>query len=249
MIRKIVFLSILFLSIVCFSWYILDYKDSVERTLGVKQEAGLKRVSGFENFYNFDYLIGSSDKVFLYTNLENLSGKELKDKYNCSYLVNGGFYDHDFKPIGFLLSEGEVLSPWQKNRLFNGVFSVNRIGTARITRVVPDDPLRLALQSGPVVFENGAKVYLKSSIAFERRVLVGVTGDNTPVFLVFWSEKNFFGGPALEELPYLIEKINKDFNLNIADALNLDGGTASVFYGDAINLSEASKINSFFCIR
>lgn len=250
MIRKVTFLFVFFLlSIVLVFYFFKKEGNPTEKTLGIKQEIVFKKVRGFENIYNFDYLVVSPDRVFLYSNLDGLSGKELKSKYDCVYLVSGGFYNLDFKPIGLLLSENEELSSWQKNRLLNGIFSINKLGTPRITRFVPQDPLRLALQAGPLVFENGTRVSLKSSVAFERRVVVGVTGDNNPVFLVFWSENNSFGGPALEELPYLIEAANESFDLNIADALNLDGGTASIFYGESVNLTEANKVGSFFCVR
>lgn len=232
-----------------FSSFFIGKIKSHNRTLGIKKEIEFKKVAGFENIYNFDYVIVNPSRVFLYLNDDKISGSKIKEEFDCIYLVNGGFYDSEFRPIGLFVSEGKEMSPWQKNRLFNAVFSINFFDTARITRDVPRDPLRVALQAGPLVFENGEKVVIKSSASFERRVIVGVTGDNQPVFLVFWSQDNFLRGPLLEELPYLIEEINKNFDLNIADAINLDGGSASAFYGDSLALGETSLLRSFFCLR
>jgi len=80
-------------------------------------------------------------------------------------------------------------------------------------------------------------------------VVVAVSGENKPFFFVFYDETNFLDGPTLEELPDLINKINQDYSLGIADALNLDGGTASLFFSGRINLNEAAKVGSVFCIR
>ncbi len=250
MIKKLIFGIFIFLSFALLSFYFLNTsKKFQEKTLGTKQEIEFRKIVGFNDVYNFDYIIVDSNRVFLYPNENKLSGSEVEDKFGCSYLINGGFYDPYFKPIGLLISEGKEISPWQKNRLFNAVFSINRFDTARITREVPQDPLRVALQSGPLVFENGRKIAIKSSAVFERRVVVGVTGENKPVFLVFWSQDNFLKGPSLEEVPYLIEEINKGFDLNIADAVNLDGGTASFFYNYNLKLGEVKPVANFFCIR
>ncbi len=248
MFKKLILGTAVFLFFVFSSFYFLLREKPEEKTLGIKQEIESKKVNGFGDVYNFDYIITDSERVFLYFNYEKLSGSAIKDKYGCNYLVSGGFYDSNFKPIGLLISQGKEISPWQENRLFNAVFSINLLDIARITQEVPKDPLRVALQSGPLIFENGGKIALRSSAVFERRVVLGITGENRPVFLVFWSQNNFLKGPMLEELPFLIEEINEIFGLNIADAMNLDGGTASFFYGDSLVLGEVSTVGSFFCI-
>lgn len=221
------------------------------KTLGVKEENGVLQLIEIPNVsYYFDYFEADPDKLFLFGNFEKGERTEnLKSEFNCRNLTNGGFYDDKFRPIGLFISEYEEVSPWQKNQLFNGVFSINTFGTPRITRERPRDSLRLALQSGPLVFENGSKVVFKSSLDHSRRVVVAVTGENKPLFLVFYSIKNFIEGPTLDELPVLIEKINADLKLGIADALNLDGGTASAFYSERISLTELVKIGSVLCVK
>ena len=221
------------------------------KTLGAKEENKASRLLEIPNArYYFDYFEADPDKLFLFGNFEKgEKAEDIKLRFNCQNLTNGGFYDDKFKPIGLFISEYEELSPWQKNQLFNGVFSINMFGTPRITRERPRDSLRLALQSGPLVFENGGKVVFKSSEDHSRRVVVAVTGENKPLFLVFYSINNFIEGPTLDELPVLIEKINADLKLGIADALNLDGGNASAFYSDNLMVSETTRVGSFFCVK
>ncbi len=249
MIKRLILAALFFLVFLfLISGFLIKNKPE-EKTLGIKQEFYNKQVRGFDNVYNFDYVIADSEKVFLYFNSERLPGNVIKDRFGCSYLISGGFYDPNFKPIGLLISEGREVSSWQKNQLFNGIFSINHFDTARITREVPQDSLRVALQAGPLVFENGKRVIYKSSVVFERRIVLGVTGENKPIFLAFWSQENFLKGPTLEEISYLIEKINREFGLNIADAMNLDGGTASFFFGNELVLGEVNLVASFFCVK
>jgi uncharacterized protein YigE (DUF2233 family) len=235
-------------------FYFIKNKNTLpvgEKTLGAKEESvSFLTVKAPSGDYNFDYFEADSRRLFLFSNFDEGEKTDfIKEKFECKYLSSAGFYNEDFKPIGLFISEYQENSSWGKNNIFNAIFSINDFDTPRITRNLPSDRLRLALQSGPIVFENGSKVIFKSSASFERRVVLGVTGDNKPIFFVFWSFDNFFKGPSLEDLPHIIEYINNNFNLNIADAINLDGGTASSFYGPHVILKEVSKVGGFFCLK
>jgi uncharacterized protein YigE (DUF2233 family) len=224
-------------------------KTEETKTLGAREENKTSQLIEIQGTsYYFDYFEADPNKLFLFANFEKgEKAEDSKARFNCRNLANGGFYDEKFRPIGLFISEYKEISSWQKNRLFNGVFSINMFGTSRITREPPRDPLRIAVQSGPLVFENGGKVTFRSSRDYSRRVVVAVTSENKPLFIVFYSPSNFLEGPKLDELPLLIEKINSSSYLSIADALNLDGGTASAFYSDNFGLGEVSKVGSFFC--
>ena len=128
--------------------------------------------------------------------------------------------------------------------------SVNELGTPRITREVPEDPLVNAVQTGPVVFENGAVTklsFVRDSAS--RRVIAAVSGENELIFMVFYTQDSAFSGPLLAELPEGVAKLNVEENLGIADAINLDGGSASAFAIPGFSLTEASPVGSFFCAR
>lgn len=181
---------------------------------------------------------------------EKLAGKEIIYRNSCNFLVSAGFYSKDEKPIGLFISDGKTLSSWQKNPLFNGIFSVNYLDTPRITRELPADPLRIAVQAGPLLKENAS--YLKLSLKNdgpERRVLVATTGENKTLFLVVYSNESVFVGPKLSDLPEVLKIFEEKAEITLADALNLDGGTASVFYSKDVSLEEASSVGAFFCLK
>ncbi|BCX14940.1 MAG: hypothetical protein KatS3mg088_623 [Patescibacteria group bacterium] len=244
------FTALYFGNKVFFKSPVVGNDDKEDKILGLKEESPALKVKIDSSEYFFDYFLADPEKLFLFPNFSSGDkGEYLKEKFSCKNVINGGFYDENFRPIGLFISEYGEISPWRKNQLFNGIFSVNIFDTPRITREKPRDSLRIAVQSGPLLFENGSVVNIRSNYNHERRVVVAVTGENKVVFLVFWGINNLLEGPTLEELPALIEKITNDFNLGIADAINLDGGTASLFYSDKTTLSEISKVGSIFCTR
>ena len=76
-----------------------------------------------------------------------------------------------------------------------------------------------------------------------------ITGDNTLYFIIIYNENQVFDGPFLQDMPSVMSEIQKETGIVFADAINLDGGTASTFYSDEVNLSEMSPVGSFFCIK
>jgi uncharacterized protein YigE (DUF2233 family) len=178
------------------------------------------------------------------------TSKSAFEENGCETLINGGFYGRDNAPIGYFVADGQELSGFRQNKLFDGVLSVNEFGTPRITRKAPSDPLVSAVQTGPIVFENGLKVPLSiMRDRPDRRMLAAVTGVNELIFITFYSPESSFSGPRLAELPDAISKLNEAEELNIADAVNLDGGSASAFITAEISLTEASPVGSFFCVK
>lgn len=169
---------------------------------------------------------------------------------SCKQMFNGGFYDVDSTAIGLVVSEREELSPYRRNNLLNGIMSVNEMDTPRITRSVPSDPLVNAVQSGPVIWENGSELTVNvKNDENARRIVGAVTGSNELVFIALYNPKSVFLGPKLSELPGLISSLNTEYDLNIADAVNLDGGSASVFITPDFSLSEISSVGSFWCVK
>ncbi len=82
-----------------------------------------------------------------------------------------------------------------------------------------------------------------------RRTIAAKTRDNTYVFLTVYDENSVFGGPLLSDLPSAVEEISNREEFRIADAINLDGGSASAFYNGDANLSELTSVGSIFCIK
>ena len=82
-----------------------------------------------------------------------------------------------------------------------------------------------------------------------RRVLVSLNEQGEIVFFTVFDRDLVFQGPFLSELPKLLQLISSKLGIEIIDALNLDGGTASVFYSGDISLQELTNVGGFFCIK
>lgn len=188
------------------------------------------------------------EKLILIPNFEKpLTAREASIEYSCSKLANGGFYSKENSPIGLFMNDEGILSPFQKNNLFNGVVSVNALETPRITRIQPKDVLRIGLQTGPILKENAQFLTLSSSEDIARRTIAFTTGENKLYFAIIYDPKSSFIGPTLSDLPLVLEKFEEESGIVIADAVNLDGGSTSSFIDGDFSMSEISFSGSFFC--
>ena len=195
--------------------------------------------------------VKNADQITLDSNLvEKLPANKIQETQDCRYLINAGFYTMDDKPIGYFLSGGQVLRSEIASPTFNGFFSINDMATPRITNTLPLDHLRLALQSGPILIENSFSQKLSiNNDKPARRSIVATTGENNTVFIVIYDAGSQFNGPLLADLPEVLGVFQSEADIVLADALNLDGGTASAFYTPEVGLSELSPIGGYFCIR
>lgn len=196
----------------------------------------------------------STENVELIPNFsDKKTAKNVFRENSCSVLINAGFYQNDgvfSHPIGYFQSGDEVTSNYQDNKLFNGILSINSFDTPRITRNVPQDPLLLAVQTGPILKENGQIQDLNlARDKGSRRMIAAITGRNSLIFISIYSKDANLSGPYLEDLPNIIHEFENKTGVLLADAVNLDGGSASAFYANNFSLSEVSPIGSFFCVK
>lgn len=191
----------------------------------------------------------AGDQITLLPNFtDSETSRDLFTQNNCQVLVNGGFYSKTNQPIGLFLSEYDQISGYQNNSLFNGIVSVNDFDTPRITRNTPTDRLRLAIQTGPILIENASPRTLSiRNDSPNRRTVAAITGENKIFFLTIYDNDSFFSGPNLEDLPSVLEEFESQTGIEIADAINLDGGTASALQSNEVDINELSPIGSFFC--
>lgn len=216
-----------------------------------------KRASNFTFEYEGQKLtaswliVDSAEKIILYPNFsEKLTSQEAILKNNCNSLTSGGFYTEDDKPIALFISEGTMLRQSNSNNLANGFFTITYDGQTEISNSEPTGDIRIGLQSGPVFllnssFQNIASVNNEQA----RRIVVGLTAEDKIIFLVIYQNSSAFLGPKLADIPEVLELISDDTGLTLKDALNLDGGAASAFYGEDESLSELSLLGSYFCIK
>jgi hypothetical protein len=82
-----------------------------------------------------------------------------------------------------------------------------------------------------------------------RRIVAATTDNNQLIFMVFYRDSSQFQGPMLGLLPELISMFTRQTGIDIVDAINLDGGSASVFISNYDRLNELAHIGSYFCIK
>lgn len=195
--------------------------------------------------------VESAENIRLGSNLtEKLSSNELFKQINCSVLISGGFYTKEYTPVGFFVEEGNLSKNFLTNDLFDGVFSINFSLTPRITREVPKDDLKYAIQSGPILIENAKAQNLSiRNDKPERRVVAAITGDNQVIYMIIYKETSKLIGPFLAELPEVLRLWQNKTGILLADAINLDGGSASAFISEEFRLTESSLLGSYFCIK
>ncbi len=199
--------------------------------------------------YYFSHLIiDQFEKLKLLPNFKDqLASIDLIDKHNCSVLVNAGFYSEDYKPLGWLVSEKTEISKPITSQLFNGFLSVNN-NRLSISSYLKDDS-KLGFQSGPILVQNSQPLSLKiRNDQLRRRIIAAQTKDGSLLFMVITSPDSLFLGPLLADTPKIVIAIASQLKTPIIHALNLDGGSASVFYNQKVHIKEFSPVGSFFCL-
>lgn len=221
--------------------------------LGISEESGNLHEFNFKGeAYAFDYFtVNDIDNLVLIPNFqEKSSAKDLMTDNKCRALASGGFYTKDRKPIGLFIYQGKKVRDKIENSLFNAILSINDFGIPRITRETPSGHLMTTVQTGPLLIENSFS--LKNNIKndeMKRRMVALVTSENKLMFLVIYNSRNVYSGPYLSDTPQILDLLNRKYDLEIADAVNLDGGSASAFYSEGTKLSELAFIGSAFCLK
>lgn len=182
--------------------------------------------------------------------IPNFADKESSEKVfldnNCKYGANGGFYTKEGGPLGLFAANGKIIGEELKSSTFNGFFW-GKGGNFWLELTVPRDleNVDFALQSGPLfdVGYSGKGSFLEEDQ--KRRVMVVDDNSGKFYFVAIIEKGNNFGGPKLSEIAEVL-RASKIANFN--RALNLDGGSASAFYGEnGEKFWEIVNVGSFFC--
>lgn len=203
------------------------------------------------------FKVENPQKISLISNFdEKLTVFEAVEKYQCKNLINGGFYIRTTQdssianlPIGLFLADDKKIGNFAQNSLFNGFFKISTDGVPSISSDSSIDNFRIALQSGPILFQDESPLNLRIiNDKPERRSVVILTKDNI-YFATFYDKTSAYLGPYLASLPQLVKLFSKEKKIKTVAALNLDGGTASSFHSEDFSLPELSPVGSFFCIK
>jgi uncharacterized protein YigE (DUF2233 family) len=152
--------------------------------------------------------------------LKNASADQFAEHSKALLSINGGFFDHDFKPLGLRITNNKLQNPI-KNISWWGIFYVknNRPYVTNVRNFNYDQDISFAVQSGPRLLINGRMPPLKPGIA--DRTALGITKDGQVIILVSTN-----AGMSTRDLAQLM----KAPPLSCTDAINLDGGSSSQLY-------------------
>lgn len=198
--------------------------------------------------YVYEYFeVKDISKLTLIANFMQKKTSELLIKENsCQYAINGGYYDKNDKPLGLFINSS-LKTQSIESALINGYLSISNKPT--ISFDPPDNPI-IALQTGPILIVDGKKLKLAiNNDEHARRMVAGISSKETLVFMTIYIPTSFVQGPQLEDLPDIIEQINKTLPNPLVSAINLDGGNASMFKNKDVYIPEVLPIGSLFCIQ
>lgn len=199
--------------------------------------------------YRIAWLAADPAKLTLIPNFtQKRTARSLIDTKECTRVVNAGFYTKDNQPTGLFIANGKTIRDTIPNTFLNGYFVVDQTNVVSIRQSPPDTTVRVGLQTGPILMQDGKTLTLAiRDDEFARRVAVGVMRSGTVVFFALYDPDNPYEGPKLADTPRLLAHIAP--RLELRDALNLDGGSASAFIRNDLSLEELTSVGSFFCVR
>lgn len=193
--------------------------------------------------------VSRPNQLILYPNFEEqMTTPTIIGEKNCSLLVNGGFYGEDDLPIGWLVAQGTQKSEKVRSDLLNGFLAIMADGEAVIESQIPEGQVGNGIQSGPLLIRGGEPQRLSIRNDESKRRVAAATSGGKLYFLAVVGKDSNYEGPRLENLPDIVEAIGISENLSFDSAINLDGGSASAFYNDGVELRELTHIGSYFCM-
>lgn len=175
------------------------------------------------------------------------TARSFVDASECTNLVSAGFYTKDHQPTGLFIADGKTLMENIPNTFLNWYFVIDRNNIASIRQSPPEEAVRVAVQTGPILIRDKEPLDLSiRNDEFARRMSVGVTSRGYAVFLALYDQENTGSGPKLADTPAILSRVAN--RLDLTHVINLDGGSASAFIRGDLVLQELSPVGSFFCL-
>ena len=158
--------------------------------------------------------------------LKNASADQFAEHSKALLSINGGFFDHEFNPLGLRINNKKLENPLKRISWW-GIFYVknNKPHISNVRHFDQDAEIDFAVQSGPRLIIKGKIPSLKPGLA--DRSALGITADGKVIILVSTSS-----AMSTKDLA----KMMKSAPLSCTDAINLDGGNSSQLF---------AHINSF----
>ena len=185
---------------------------------------------------------------------------DIAARYDAVAAINGGGFDdsgglgNGGRPIGLVISGGEVLKNASPNSDHNIVMGFNRDNVLIIGKMTTDQAvekgLRDALAFGPALVVNGEAATVKgSSSGLNPRTAIGQRADGAVLMLVIDGRQASSLGATYADL------ISVMLEFGAVNAANLDGGSSSMLWynGEYLNkgviLTGSRELPTAFIVR
>ena len=178
---------------------------------------------------------------------ERKTTQRIVSENNCKYGTNAGFYTPEQKPLGFFSTDSatHAVTPAISSSLLSGFVVKTNTTVALVNQLPTQSAIQFGFQSGPLFTPTQVLRIIDDEP--DRRVLLGKTSDNEIYFIAIVAADNAHSGPLLADLPQIFQAFNDLGTQQITQLINLDGGSASTFYGEQVTLQELVPVGSFLC--
>lgn len=139
------------------------------------------------------------------------------DSKKYHFLINGGFFDPEFKPVGYYKLNDKVINK-SVSKKFSGFIALDNKG--KIALLTKNDDLKkyqTVIQVGPYVIDPGGKIGIKSRNGkISKRTLIGITKDQEILIIITKPIQLYDLALAVKSKIPKLERL-----------LNLDGGPST----------------------
>lgn len=154
---------------------------------------------------------------------------EVGKTVNAIAVINGGYYDPDFNPLGLSILQGQVQTRLSESSLLSGVLNVDTGGQiSLIPRASFQQQAAVdAIQAGPFLIDPGNEIGIYSDNGkLRKRTVVGLSTTQQTVVLTTTPVSLYTLAQCLGTQP-------QSLGINALDrALNLDGAVSTGMYVD-----------------
>lgn len=175
--------------------------------------------------------------------LKNASADQFAEHSQALLSINGGFFDHQFNPLGLRINNYRQENPLKRISWW-GVFYIkyNKAHISSLSRFNQDNDISFAMQSGPRLLIKGRIPSLKAGEA--DRSALGITAKGKVIILVSTNATM-----STNKLAHLL----KAPPLSCVDAINLDGGSSSQLYAHIgsfqLNVHSFSNVSDAIIVK
>ncbi|KKR11531.1 MAG: hypothetical protein UT39_C0006G0037 [Candidatus Woesebacteria bacterium GW2011_GWA1_39_21] len=232
---------------------LLKKDKTYERSVNETQEQG--NTNTLDKYLIGDYVVVTRNvtdyKAKVIANFETqLTSSEIIGANQCQVLVNGGLFDEARKPLGLFYLDGKYLGKIKGSTFLNGVVSVDVTGKIDIQKISDsglDKRKVLLMQAGPIFIYRSSYETPENLKNYGRRIILGKTRTNEVYVIAIFKYDDFGSGPQYTQVENILEALKSKRSIDLTDAVNLDGGNASVFIDDTFSIKESTIVGSFFC--